>query len=112
MAELLPLNFIIKGIIGQNSAVSNYLICTSYISSLETLRLVHSSSNIIVEIKRLLKDLKNENISVVFTIFRGHMGVIKNERANIFAKITSKREIGNIFNFPKPFYKKAMNEST
>ncbi|GFU41917.1 uncharacterized protein TNCV_3364041 [Trichonephila clavipes] len=55
VAELLCLNFAVKWIIEQNSVISEYLICTDSLSSLDSLKCISSSNNIIVEIQKQLK---------------------------------------------------------
>lgn len=111
IAELLCLNFAIKWITEQTDAVSDYLICTDSLSSLDTLKCISSSNNIIVEIQRQLKDLKNNNISVAFAFVRGHTGIAGNERADFLAKTSTKRDIDVIVNTPNSFHKKVMYKS-
>ncbi|GFS88628.1 uncharacterized protein TNCV_1462291 [Trichonephila clavipes] len=47
VAELLCLNFAVKWITEQNSVISEYLICTDSLSSLDSLKCISSSNNII-----------------------------------------------------------------
>ncbi|GFX26893.1 integrase catalytic domain-containing protein [Trichonephila clavipes] len=110
VAELLCLNFAVKWIIEQNSVISEYLICTDSLSSLDSLKCISSSNNIIVEIQKQLKSLRDKNISIDFAFVRGHTGVLGNERADWLAKAATKRKIDIDVNIPKSFYKKITNE--
>ncbi|GFT96440.1 uncharacterized protein TNCV_5021661 [Trichonephila clavipes] len=110
VAELLCLNFAVKWITEQNSVISEYLICTDSLSSLDSLKCISSSNNIIVEIQKQLKSLRDKNISIDFAFVRGHTGVLGNERADWLAKAATKRKIDIDVNIPKSFYKKIMNE--
>ncbi|GFX35229.1 putative 115 kDa protein in type-1 retrotransposable element R1DM [Trichonephila clavipes] len=110
VAELLCLNFAVKWITEQNSVISEYLICTDSLSSLDSLKCVSSSNNIIVEIQKQLKSLRDKNISIDFAFVRGHTGVLVNERADWLAKAATKRKIDIDVNIPKSFYKKIMKE--
>ncbi|GFS52360.1 uncharacterized protein TNCV_4850721 [Trichonephila clavipes] len=78
VAELLCLNFAVKWITEQNSVISEYLICTDSLSSLDSLKCISSSNNIIVEIQKQLKSLRDKNISIDFAFVRGHTGVLGN----------------------------------
>ncbi|GFV74167.1 RNase H domain-containing protein [Trichonephila clavipes] len=60
VAELLCLNFAVKWITEQNSVISEYLICTDSFSSLDLLKCISSSNNIIVDIKSNLKSLRDK----------------------------------------------------
>ncbi|GFW60517.1 uncharacterized protein TNCV_568651 [Trichonephila clavipes] len=82
VAELLCLNFAVKWITEQNSVISEYLICADSLSSLDSLKCISSSNNIIVEIQKQLKSLRDKNISIDFAFVRGHTGVLGNERAD------------------------------
>ncbi|GFX97821.1 uncharacterized protein TNCV_4904721 [Trichonephila clavipes] len=62
VAELLCLNFAVKWIYEQNSVISEYLICTDSLSSLDSLKCISSSNNIIVDIQKQLKSLRDKNI--------------------------------------------------
>ncbi|GFW34589.1 uncharacterized protein TNCV_952171 [Trichonephila clavipes] len=111
VAELLCLNFAVKWITEQNTVISEYLICTDSPSSLDSLKkCISSSNNIIVEIQKQLKSLRDKNISIDFAFVRGHTGVLGNERANWLAKAATKRKIDIDVNIPKSFYKKITNE--
>ncbi|GFV54194.1 RNase H domain-containing protein [Trichonephila clavipes] len=77
VAELLCLNFAVKWITVQNSVISEYLICTDSLSSLDSLKCISSSNNIIVEIQKQLKSLRDKNISIDFAFVRGHTGVLE-----------------------------------
>ncbi|GFT91010.1 retrovirus-related Pol polyprotein from type-1 retrotransposable element R1 [Trichonephila clavipes] len=110
VAELLCLNFAVKWITEQNSVISEYLICTDSLSSLDSLKCISSPNNIIVEIQRQLKSLRDKNISIDFAFVRGHTGVLENERADWLAKAATKRKIDIDVNIPKSFYKKITNE--
>ncbi|GFX98807.1 uncharacterized protein TNCV_1503831 [Trichonephila clavipes] len=110
VAELLCLNFAIKWISEQNSVISEYLICTDSLSSLDSLKCISSSNNIIIEIQKQLKSLRDKNISIDFAFVRGHTGVFGNERADWLAKAATKRKIDIDVNIPKLFYKKITNE--
>ncbi|GFW94764.1 hypothetical protein TNCV_4248041 [Trichonephila clavipes] len=66
VAELLCLNFAVKWITEQNSVISEYLICTDSLSSLDSLKCISSSNNIIVKIQKQLKSLRDKNISIDF----------------------------------------------
>ncbi|GFW62881.1 uncharacterized protein TNCV_4452301 [Trichonephila clavipes] len=110
VAELLCLNFAVKWITEQNSVISEYLICTDSLSSLDSLKCISSSNNLIVEIQNQLKSLRDKNISIDFTFVRGHTGVLGNERADWLAKAATKRKIDIDVNIPKSFYKKITNE--
>ncbi|GFU78459.1 hypothetical protein TNCV_2300711 [Trichonephila clavipes] len=110
VAELLCLNFAVKWITEQNSVISEYLICTDSLSSLDSLKCISSSNNIIVEIQKQLKSLRDKNISIDFAFVRGHTGVLGNERADWLAKAATKRKIDIDINIPKSFYKKITNE--
>ncbi|GFT11305.1 putative 115 kDa protein in type-1 retrotransposable element R1DM [Trichonephila clavipes] len=110
VAELLCLNFAVKWITEQNSVISEYLICTDSLSSLDSLKCISSSNNIIVEIQKQLKSLRDKNISIDFAFVRGHTGVLGNERADWLAKAATKRKIDIDVNIPKSFYKKITNE--
>ncbi|GFX04638.1 uncharacterized protein TNCV_2773691 [Trichonephila clavipes] len=110
VAELLCLNFTVKWITEQNSDISEYLICTDSLSSLDSLKCISSSNNIIVEIQKQLKSLRDKNISIDFAFVRGHTGVLGNERADWLAKAATKRKIDIDVNIPKSFYKKIMKE--
>ncbi|GFV54204.1 uncharacterized protein TNCV_1496811 [Trichonephila clavipes] len=113
VAELLCLNFAIKWITEQNSVISEYLICTDSLSSLDSLKCISTSNNINVEIqKKQLKILRDKNISIYFAFVRGHTGVLGNERANWLAKAATKRKIDIDVNIPKSFYKKITKERT
>ncbi|GFX79713.1 uncharacterized protein TNCV_2746321 [Trichonephila clavipes] len=94
----------------QNSVISEYLICTDSLSSLDSLKCISSSNNIIVEIQKQLKSLRDKNISIDFAFVRGHTGVLGNERADWLAKAATKRKIDIDVNIPKSFYKKITNE--
>ncbi|GFT29565.1 uncharacterized protein TNCV_4890321 [Trichonephila clavipes] len=74
VAELLCLSFAIKWITEQNSIVSDYLIRTDSLSSLDSLKCICSSNNLIVEIQKQLKSLKDKNISIDFAFVRGPTG--------------------------------------
>ncbi|GFV08230.1 RNase H domain-containing protein [Trichonephila clavipes] len=87
-----------------------YLICTDSLSSLHSLRYIFSSNNIIVEIQKRLKSLKDKNTSISFAFVRGYTGVLGNDRADWLARAATKREIDIEFNIPKSFYKKIMKE--
>ncbi|GFX57332.1 RNase H domain-containing protein [Trichonephila clavipes] len=106
VAELLCLNFAVKWITEQNSVISEYLICTDSLSSLDSLKCISSSNNIIVEIQKQLKSLRDKNISIDFAFVRGHTGVLGNERADWLAKAATKRKTDIDVNIPKSFYKK------
>ncbi|GFV53971.1 RNase H domain-containing protein [Trichonephila clavipes] len=93
VAELLCLNFAVKWITEQNSVISEYLICTDSLSSLDSLKCISSSDNIIVEIQKQLKSLRDKKISIDFAFVRGHTGVLGNERADWLAKAATKRKI-------------------
>ncbi|GFS59862.1 RNase H domain-containing protein [Trichonephila clavipes] len=93
VAELLCLNFAVKWITEQNSVISEYLICTDSLSSLDSLKCISSSNNIIVEIQMQLKSLRDKNISIDFAFVRGHTGVLGNERADWLAKAATKRKL-------------------
>ncbi|GFX18018.1 uncharacterized protein TNCV_1576971 [Trichonephila clavipes] len=110
VAELLCLNFAVKWITEQNNVISEYLICTDSLSSLDSLKCISSSDNIIVEIQKQLKSLRDKNISIDFAFVRGHTGVLGNERADWLAKAATKRKIDIDVNIPKSFYKKITNE--
>ncbi|GFV73678.1 RNase H domain-containing protein [Trichonephila clavipes] len=110
VAELLCLNFAVKWITEQNSVISEYLICTDSLSSLDSLKCISSSNNIIVEIQKQLKSLRDKNISIDFAFVRGHTGVLGNEQADWLAKAATKRKIDIDVNIPKSFYKKITNE--
>ncbi|GFY02017.1 uncharacterized protein TNCV_5098781 [Trichonephila clavipes] len=110
VAELLCLNFAVKWITEQNSVISEYLICTDSLSSLDSFKCISSSNNIIVEIQKQLKSLRDKNISIDFAFARGHTGVLGNERADWLAKAATKRKIDIDVNIPKSFYKKITNE--
>ncbi|GFU33415.1 RNase H domain-containing protein [Trichonephila clavipes] len=110
VAELLCLTFAVKWITEQNSVISEYLICTDSLSSLDSLKCISSSNNIIVEIQKQLKSLRDKNISIDFAFVRGHTGVLGNERADWLAKAATKRKIDIDVNIPKLFYKKITNE--
>ncbi|GFT37047.1 acetoacetyl-CoA synthetase [Trichonephila clavipes] len=110
VAELLFLNFYVKWITDQNSVISEYLICTDSLSSLDSLKCISSSNNTIVEIQKQLKSLRDKNISIDFAFVRGHTGVLGNERADWLAKAATKRKIDIDVNIPKSFYKKITNE--
>ncbi|GFW94307.1 RNase H domain-containing protein [Trichonephila clavipes] len=110
VAELLCLNFAVKWITEQNSVISEYLTCTDSLFFLDSLKCISSSNNIIVEIQKQLKSLKDKNISIVFAFVRGHTGVLGNERADWLAKAATKRKIDIDVNIPKSFYKKIMKE--
>ncbi|GFW86797.1 RNase H domain-containing protein [Trichonephila clavipes] len=110
VAELLCLNFAVKWITEQNSVISEYLICTDTLSSLDSLKCISSSNNILVEIQKQLKSLRDKNISIDFAFVRGHTGVLGNERADWLAKAATKRKIDIDVNIPKSFYKKITNE--
>ncbi|GFV89124.1 retrovirus-related Pol polyprotein from type-1 retrotransposable element R1 [Trichonephila clavipes] len=110
VAELLCLNFAVKWITEQNSVISEYLICTDSLSSLDSLKCISSPNNTIVEIQKQLKSLRDKNISIDFAFVRGHTGVLGNERADWLAKAATKRKIDIDVNIPKSFYKKITNE--
>ncbi|GFT76568.1 RNase H domain-containing protein [Trichonephila clavipes] len=110
VAEFLCLNFAVKWITEQNSVISEYLICTDSLSSLDSLKCISSSNNIIVEIQKQLKSLRDKNISIDFAFVRGHTGVLGNERADWLAKAATKRKIDIDVNIPKSFYKKITKE--
>ncbi|GFU75066.1 RNase H domain-containing protein [Trichonephila clavipes] len=110
VAELLCLNFAVKWITEQNSVISEYLICTDSLSSLDSLKCNSSSNNIIVEIQKQLKSLSDKNILIDFTFVRGYTGVLGNERADWLAKAATKRKIDIDVNIPKSFYKKITKE--
>ncbi|GFT05202.1 RNase H domain-containing protein [Trichonephila clavipes] len=110
VAELLYLNFAVKWITEQNSVISEYLICTDSLSSLDSLKCISSSNNIIVEIQKQLKSLRDKNISIDFAFVRGRTGVLGNERADWLAKAATKRKIDIDVNIPKSFYKKITKE--
>ncbi|GFU75372.1 uncharacterized protein TNCV_2941271 [Trichonephila clavipes] len=110
VAELLCLNFAVKWITEQNSVISEYLICTDSLSSLDSLKCISSSNNTIVEIQKQLKSLRDKNISIDFAFVRGHTAVVGNERADWLAKAATKRKIDIDVNIPKSFYKKITNE--
>ncbi|GFY36301.1 transposable element Tc3 transposase [Trichonephila clavipes] len=110
VAELLCLNFAVKWITEQNSVISEYLICTGSLSSLDSLKCISSSNNIIVEIQKQLKSLRDKKISIDFAFVRGHTGVFGNERADWLAKAATKRKIDIDVNIPKSFYKKITKE--
>ncbi|GFU52807.1 putative 115 kDa protein in type-1 retrotransposable element R1DM [Trichonephila clavipes] len=110
VAELLCLNFAVKWITEKNSVISEYFICTDSLSSLDSLKCISSSNNIIVEIQKQLKSLRDKNISIDFAFFRGHTGVLGNERADWLAKAATKRKIDIDVNIPKSFYKKITKE--
>ncbi|GFS78737.1 uncharacterized protein TNCV_3149031 [Trichonephila clavipes] len=93
-----------------NSVISEYLICTDSLSFLDSLKCISSSSNIIVEIQKQLKSLRDKHISIDFAFVRGHTGVLGNERADWLAKAATKRKIDIDVNIPKSFYKKITNE--
>ncbi|GFV66196.1 RNase H domain-containing protein [Trichonephila clavipes] len=93
VAEHLCLNFAIKYITEQNSVISEYLICTDFLSSLDSFKCISSSNNIIVKIQNQLKRLKDKNISLGFAFVRGHTGIFGNERADWLAKAATKRKI-------------------
>ncbi|GFV76158.1 RNase H domain-containing protein [Trichonephila clavipes] len=109
-AELLCLNFTVKWIIEQNSVISECLICTDSLSSLDSLKCFSSSNNIIVEIQKQLKSLRYKNISIDFGFVRGHTGVLGNERADWLAKAATKRKIDIDVNIPESFYKEITKE--
>ncbi|GFX94790.1 RNase H domain-containing protein [Trichonephila clavipes] len=96
----------VKWIAEQSSVISEYLICTDSLSSLDSLKCIFSSNNIIVEIQKQLKSLKDKNISIDFAFVRGHTGVLGNERTDWLAKAATKRKIDIDVNIPKSFYKK------
>ncbi|GFV96177.1 RNase H domain-containing protein [Trichonephila clavipes] len=79
VAELLCLNFAVKWITEQNSVISEYLICTDSLSSLDSLKCISSSNNIIVEIQKQLKSPRDKNISIDFAFVRGHTSGFGNE---------------------------------
>ncbi|GFS59049.1 uncharacterized protein TNCV_69471 [Trichonephila clavipes] len=79
VAELLCLNFVVKWITEQNSVSSEYFMCTDSLSSLDSLKYISSSNNIIIEIQKQLKSLKDKNISIDFAFVRGHTAVLGNE---------------------------------
>ncbi|GFV64871.1 RNase H domain-containing protein [Trichonephila clavipes] len=79
VAEFLCLNLAVKWIPEQNSVISEYLICTDSLSSLDSLKCISSSNNIIVEIQKQLKSLRDKNISIDFAFVHGHTGVLGNE---------------------------------
>ncbi|GFV92713.1 RNase H domain-containing protein [Trichonephila clavipes] len=108
-AELLCLNFAVKWITEQNSVISEYLLCTDSLSSLDYLNCISSSNNIIVEIQKKLKSLRDKNISIDFAFFRGHTGILGNERVDWLAKAATKRKIDIDVNIPKSFYKNITN---
>ncbi|GFV36615.1 uncharacterized protein TNCV_104361 [Trichonephila clavipes] len=110
VAELLCLNFAVKWITEQNSVISEYLICTDSLSFLNSLKCISSSNNIIVEIQKQLKSLRDKNIAIYFAFVRGHTGVLGNERADWLAKPATNRKIDIDVNIPKSFYKKITNE--
>ncbi|GFS62497.1 hypothetical protein TNCV_1262791 [Trichonephila clavipes] len=80
------------------------------LSSLDSLKCISSSNNIIVEIQKQLKILKDRNFSIDFAFVRGHTGVLGNERAYWLAKAATKRKIDIGVNIPKSFYKKITKE--
>ncbi|GFX08561.1 uncharacterized protein TNCV_4170601 [Trichonephila clavipes] len=110
VAELLCLNFAVKWIAEQNSVISECLICTDSLSSLDSLKCISPSNNIIVEIQKQLKSLRDKNISIDFAFVRGHTGVLGNERADWLPKAATKRKIDIDVNISKSFYKKITNE--
>ncbi|GFW99048.1 uncharacterized protein TNCV_1782671 [Trichonephila clavipes] len=110
VTELLCLNFAVKWITEQNSVISECLICTDCLSSLDSLKCISSFNNIIVEIQKQLKSLQDKNISIDLAFVRGHTGVLGNERADWLAKAATKRKIDIDVNIPKSFYKKMMKE--
>ncbi|GFX89235.1 RNase H domain-containing protein [Trichonephila clavipes] len=110
VAELLCLNFAVKWITEQNSVISEYLICTDSLSSLDSLKYISSSNNIIVEIQTQLKSLRDKNMSIDFAFVRGHTGVLGNERVDWLAKAATKRKIDIDVNIPKSFSKKITKE--
>ncbi|GFV06862.1 RNase H domain-containing protein [Trichonephila clavipes] len=110
VAELLCLNFAVKWITEHNSVISEYLICTDSLSSLDSLKCISSSNNIIVEIQNQLKSLRDKNISIDFAFVLGHTGVLGNEQADWLAKAATKRKIDIEVNIPKSFYKKSTKE--
>ncbi|GFT66901.1 RNase H domain-containing protein [Trichonephila clavipes] len=106
VAELLCLNFAIKWITEQNSVLSGYLICTDSLSSLDSLKCICSSNDIVVEIQKQFKSLKDKNVSVDFAFIRGHMGLLGNDRTDWLAKAAIKRKTVTItVNIPLSFYK-------
>ncbi|GFW31449.1 RNase H domain-containing protein [Trichonephila clavipes] len=100
VAEPLCLNFAVKWITEQNSVISEYLICTDSLSSLGSLKCISSSNNIIVEIQKQLKSLRDKNISIDFAFVRGHTGVLGNERVDWLAKAATKCKIDIDVNIP------------
>ncbi|GFV29644.1 RNase H domain-containing protein [Trichonephila clavipes] len=70
VSELLCLNFAIKWITEQNSVISEYLICTDSLSSLDSLKCISSSNNIIVEIQKQLKMVNDSDCCVLGTGFK------------------------------------------
>ncbi|GFV04805.1 RNase H domain-containing protein [Trichonephila clavipes] len=72
VAELLCLNFAVKWITEQNSVISEYLICTDSLSSLDSLKCISSSNNIIVEIQKQFKSLRDKNINRFCICSRTH----------------------------------------
>ncbi|GFW90225.1 uncharacterized protein TNCV_2120921 [Trichonephila clavipes] len=112
VAELLCLNFAVKWNTEQNSVISEYLICTDSLSSLDSFKCIFSTNILIVEIQNPLKSLRDKNISIDFAFVRGHTGVLGNERADWLAKAATKHKIDIDVNIPKSFYKKITEERT
>ncbi|GFV18369.1 uncharacterized protein TNCV_4898721 [Trichonephila clavipes] len=110
VAEILCLIFAIKWITEKNSVISEYLICTDFISSMESVKCISSSNNIIVEKQKQLKILKDKNISIDFALGCRLAGVLGNERAYCLAKAATLRKIDIAVNIPNSFNKKIMKE--
>ncbi|GFV84972.1 RNase H domain-containing protein [Trichonephila clavipes] len=107
VAELLCLNFIVKWNTEQNSVITEYFICTDSLSSLDSLKCISSSNNIIVEIQKQLKSLRDKSTSIDFAFVRGHTGVLGNERAGWLAEAETKRKIDIDVNIPKCFTRRS-----
>ncbi|GFX65336.1 transposable element Tc1 transposase [Trichonephila clavipes] len=80
-------------------------LCTDSLSSLDSLKCISSSNNIIVEIQKQLKSLSDKTILIDFAFVRGHTGVLGNERADWLAKAATKHKIRIDVNIPKSIYK-------
>ncbi|GFT14796.1 hypothetical protein TNCV_3482701 [Trichonephila clavipes] len=107
IVEHLCLNFAIKWITEQNSVISDYHIYTNSPSSLDSLKCISSSNNIIIQIQNKLNCLKDKTsqFAFVFAFVRRHTVVLGNEWADWLAKATIKRKIGSAVSIPKSFYK-------
>ncbi|GFU44280.1 RNase H domain-containing protein [Trichonephila clavipes] len=98
-------------LIVRTEAISeDFLDTTAVLLKLSIFATHSSSNNIIVEIQKQLKSLRDKNFSIDFAFVRGHTGVLGNERADWLAKAATKRKIDIDVNIPKSFYKKITKE--